>query len=108
MNNQVTFHYPELIAAVVFVLGVIGTLVAKHKGVITFGKPLERRECSKLVCKEHTQIILETSRMGEDIADTRSEMMKVCSNMKEIHSKLDNLLFYHAINNGKDLRGKAE
>lgn len=104
MKEKITFHLPELVAALVFVVGLIGTILAKTKGLITFGKPTERRDCNKGVCLEHTNMIMDVGRIAEDVADTKSEMMGIRTEMKEVNEKLENLVMYHAIRNGKDLR----
>jgi len=105
-DSKVAFHLPELIAATVFILGVIGTLVAKYRGLITFGKPKERRNCPKaqMVCPEHLNMVVDVTRISQDVGETKSQMMGIRTEMKKINKKLDNLVVYHAIKNGKDLR----
>jgi hypothetical protein len=106
-KSGLVFHLPELLAAIVFVLGVVGTVVAKYKGLISFGKPIERRDCAKvsqMVCEEHTNMIMDVTRISEDVSETKSEMMGIRTEMKSMNEKLDNLIMHHAIKNGKDLR----
>jgi hypothetical protein len=82
-------------------------LVAKSKGLITFGKPAERRECSKAtqkVCIEHTKMTVDVSRLCVEVAEANVHSRVMRGEISDMNEKLDNLIIHHAIKNGKDLR----
>jgi len=108
MPEKITFHLSELIAALSFILGGggIGALVAKQKGWITFGKPVERRNCPgevSKICQEHNQMIVNVSNMQSDLAALNLAFNKNTKVMSDMHSSIDKLVGYFIAKNGVDL-----
>jgi hypothetical protein len=98
---EVTFHIQELIAAIIFVItgGGLTTILAKNKGWITFGKPVERRGCHravKQVCDEHREL-------NGDVVELKQGQADLKKILKGLDSKVDRLVGYHLGKNGVDL-----
>ena len=103
MDNlpELTFHMNELIAAFIFLItgGGLTTIIAKHKGWITFGKPVERRNCPadvKKVCGEHVSLI-------QDVEKLQKGQGEIGRILNIVDSKVDKLVGYHLGKNGVDL-----
>ena len=98
-NTEISFHLEELIAAIVFLItgGGLGTIIAKQKGWITFGKPVERRDCRKALCDQHDLV-------NEKISNMESDVKEVKGILKTVNGKVDRLIGYHQGKNGIDLR----
>lgn len=106
--DTLTFNLKELIAAAVFILtgGGLGTVVAKSKGWVTFGKPVERRSCKSAaghICDEHSVTIVEMSNINRDVQDLRSSLQSNNILLRDISSKVDRLVGYHLGQSGIDL-----
>ena len=96
---EVTFHLNELIVAIIFVVSAAITLIAKHKGLITFGKPLERRGCHKdvkKVCQEHVSL-------SKDVEELKKGQLVVKDLLSDVDTKVDKLIGYHLGKNGVNL-----
>lgn len=98
---EITFRIQELIAAIVFVVtgGGLTTILAKQRGWITFGKPVERRKCPaavQQVCKEHVG-------MSDDVSELKSGQAEVKEILHDLDSKVDKLIGYHLGKNGVNL-----
>jgi len=109
--DEVTFNLKELVAAAVFILtgGGLGTMVAKTKGWVTFGKPVERRNCKSAagkVCDEHNFTIIEMGNVTKDVADLRMSLQNNNVLLRDISSKVDRLVGYHLGQSGVDLGRK--
>jgi len=99
-------NLPEIIGGIVFILGVIGALVAKHKGFITFGKPEERRSCAKY-CQDHSDFVKEaviSKFKAETLLDRHGEVLERIS---VVETKVDKVLIAQADITGY-IRGKRD
>lgn len=98
---EISFHVQDFIAALIFLLtgGGLTTIVAKQKGWITFGKPVERRHCPQAVrkvCAEHVGLV-------EDMNELKTGQGEVKKILNGLESKVDKLIGYHQGKNGVDL-----
>jgi hypothetical protein len=106
MSKDISFHGPELIAAIVFVFGVIGTILAKYKGLITFGKPIERRACPSevmKVCGEHNGLVLNMANISTDVSELKQGQTDAYKLLRELNGKVERLIGYQAGFMGADI-----
>ena len=71
----------------------------KRQGLITFGKPVERRDCAtrmSSVCSEH-------GKLSADITELKSSVREQGDNIKEIKGSVDRMLGYLEGRNGTRL-----
>ena len=110
---EMTFHLNELIAAVSFLLGGggLGTVIAKKKGWITFGKPVERRTCPALAeslvkeCPDHPSIVLGMTNITSEISSLKAGQVDVFNLLRATDRKVERLVGFHQGNNGVNLGG---
>jgi len=106
MSEDISFHAPELVAAIVFILGIIGTLLAKYKGLITFGKPIERRACPgevMRVCGEHNALIVDMANISADVSELKQGQVDSYKLLRELNGKVERLIGYQAGAHGADI-----
>jgi hypothetical protein len=101
MPKEVTFHITELIAAISFVLTFLGLtgVLAKKKGWITFGKPVERRSCPENVqkiCQEHNQMIMDLGNVTRDIGALTVELKSATGALNAVKVQIERHMGYHA------------
>lgn len=73
MGAETTFTLPQIsgAATVFFTLCVAAGYVLKKSGLLTFGKPVERRDCQRK-CQDHDHLI----KVVEDIRKTQKSSEK--------------------------------
>ncbi len=79
-------------------IGSIGVIL-KKQGLITLGKPVERRECAtrmSSVCSEH-------GKLSSDIAELKTSVHDQCEVMQEVKGSVDRMLGYLEGRNGAKL-----
>ena len=107
MPEQLTFEIKELIAAAVFILsgGGIGTVLAKNKGWITFGKAIERRKCPSVrrACDEHTALIVDISNITSEVTELKKSQRKNNDLLRDIAGQVNRLVGFHQGKNGINL-----
>jgi hypothetical protein len=106
MSKDISFHGPELIAAIVFVFGVVGTILAKYKGLITFGKPVERRSCPAdvmRVCGEHNALVVDMSNISADVSELKQGQVDSYKLLRELNGKVERLIGYQAGSRGANV-----
>ena len=106
MPKDISIHAPELIAAIVFVFGIVGTILAKYKGLITFGKPVERRSCPSevmKVCGEHNALILNMANISTDVSELKQGQIDSYKLLRELNGKVERLIGYQDGFRGADI-----
>ena len=97
----------EIIGGAVFVFGIIGTTIAKYKGLITFGKPVERRSCSA-VCGEHNALISDMTNISSDVSELRQGQVDSYKLLRELNGKVERLIGYQAGAHGQNIQSRNQ
>jgi len=79
--TQIDFQ--SAIVGFLVIVGSVAITVLKFKGLITFGKPVERRDCSKL-CPEHPELM-------SGVAETKIEVESLKERQVYVRDKVDKI-----------------
>lgn len=89
-----------------------GTMVAKNRGWIKFGKLKQPPPLAPIVCSEHTWLITEISllKAGQEqltthIAGIQTSQTEIHSLLRDYHGKVERLIGYTMKSNGVNLGG---
>ena len=101
-----TVELHEAIAAALAILAGLGGFFAKHKGWLTIGRPIERRNCPdavRKVCDNHGALVVDLSNITNDVTELRTAQASNNNVLHDIASKVDRLVGYHLGKDGTDL-----
>lgn len=69
----------------------------KKSGLITFGKPVERRQCITRICDEHKALEKDIGHIKEDVTVIKQNQGGIARDLNQLIGKVSTL--YHKIDN---------
>lgn len=95
---------PNALANVIFGLIILGAVisgfVAKTKGLITFGKPVERRQCAKTMCGEHPNLMSKVEGLERRQQEVKGDIGVIKTDIGSIKDSLAGINGYILGKNG--------
>ncbi len=93
-------YLPKDLSSVVMGILILVSIVAggilKFKGLLTFGQPVERRDCAKLRCPDHESL-------ANSISTLNIKVASIDEKVDNLNVKIGTLIGYHKGKNGVDL-----
>jgi len=84
----------EIAGAIIGAMALVAGFVLKQKGLITFGKPVERRNCVKR-CDEHSEVIKDAALVSQRVETLKERQITVLEKVTAIEhnvAKIDHCL----------------